>query len=347
MKVRIFMKLVIVESPGKIKTIQKFLGQDFTVRASVGHCYEIDPTDNNAIDIENGFKVKYSVIKGKKQIVDDLKKIAKGCELTYIATDPDREGENIGWSIATMCLDSKTKIKRISFHEITKSAIQNAIENPGEIDLNLVYAQRARAVLDRLVGYKVSPVLWRYVASKTSAGRVQSVGLRLIVDRQQEIDAFKIEEYWTIAGDFLSLRKDKFTANYSTKEKHKNKEETDNTLESINKVSKWIIKEISKVKRDRMPLPVFQTSTLQQFCSTTFGWPAKKTMSAAQSVYEAGLITYHRTDCTNISQEAITTAREIIKSQFGDKYLPEKPNVYKSKSNAQEAHEGIRPSHLE
>jgi DNA topoisomerase-1 len=337
--------LVIVESPGKIRTIQKFLGNDFSVKATIGHCFEIEPNDN-AIDIKNGFKTEYSIIKGKKTVLDEIKKIAKECEIVYIATDGDREGEAIGFQVANY-LNVDKKIKRAKFYEITKQAVLNAIANPGVIDTALVHAQQARSVLDRLVGYKVSPVLWRYVASKTSAGRVQSVGLRLIVDRQQEIDAFKIEEYWTIAGDFLSLRKDKFTANYSTKEKHKNKEETDSTLESINKVSKWIIKEISKVKRDRMPLPVFQTSTLQQFCSTTFGWPAKKTMSAAQSVYEAGLITYHRTDCTNISQEAITIAREIIKNQFGDKYLPEKPNVFKSKSNAQEAHEGIRPSHLE
>ena len=336
--------LLIVESPGKVKTIQKYLGDDYVVRASVGHCFEITQ-DDNAIDMKT-FVPTYSIIKGKEKVIAELKKLSKECEVTYISTDPDREGENIGWTIATLGLDKKAKIKRAAFHEITKTAIQKAIQNPTEINIDLVHAQQARAVLDRLVGFNVSPALWKYVASKTSAGRVQSIGLRIICDRQQEINAFKIEEFWTITGDFLSPKNIKFTANYLTKEKSKNKEETDKTIEEINKSKKWTIKEIIKSKKDRMPNPVFQTSTMQQFASTTFNWNAKKTMSVAQGLYEKGLITYHRTDCVNISKEAIEEVRKII-AGYGDKYLPAKPVFYKSKENAQEAHEGIRPSHFD
>jgi len=339
------MKLLIVESPGKIKTIQSFLEKDYIVRASVGHCYEISGK-NNAIDIENGFKVNYSVIRGKGKVVDELKALSKKAEIVYIATDADREGEAIGWHIATKALDKKANIKRITFQEITKSAITNAIANPGEMNEDLFNAQQTRSIIDRLVGFKVSPLLWRYVASKTSAGRVQSVGLRLLVDRQAEIDVFVPEEYWTIDGLFKN--EEEFNAGYVLKDKIPNEESANEELKKIKAAKKWTIISIDKNRKSRNPYPVFQTSTMQQFCSSQFGWPAKKTMRIAQKVYEKGMITYHRTDSLNISKEAITAARKLIEKDFGKKYLPVKARRFKSKNkNAQEAHEGIRPTHLE
>jgi DNA topoisomerase I len=338
--------LVIVESPGKIKTIQKFLGPNFIIKASIGHIFEIDPS-SKSVDKENNFEPEYTIIKGKKTVVDELKKLSKECETTYICSDPDREGEFIGWSIANFGLDKKAKIKRVTFHEITKSAIDKAFANPTDIDMDLVHAQQARAVLDRLVGYNVSPTLWRYVAKNTSAGRVQSIGLKIIVDRQQEIDDFKVEEYWTITGDFNSPKNEIFTANYSTQEKPTNEKNVNEIIDSIKTIKRWSIKEVSKSKKDRMPFPVFQTSTMQQFCSTNFNWNAKRTMNVAQSLYEKGLISYHRTDSVNISKEAIDEVRNIIMEKYGTKYLPSKPVIYKSKENAQEAHEGIRPTHFD
>jgi len=339
--------LLIVESPGKIRTIQNIVGSNFRVAATVGHCFEISP-EENAIDVEDNFKTKYSIIKGKAQTVAEIKSLAKDSDIVYISTDSDREGEGIGWHIAN-ALDKKTKIKRIRFQEITKSAILKALQNPTDIDMDLVHAQQARSVLDRLVGFKVSPFLWRYVASKTSAGRVQSIGLRLIVDRQAEIDAFKVEEYWSIPAIFSTIRNEQFNANYEIKEKDKipNKDEADKIVAKIQTSKGWIVKEVNKIRKPRFPGPVFQTSTLQQFCGTTFGWQAKRTMQVAQQLYEQGLITYHRTDCVNISKEAIDAVRVLIKDKFGDDYLPDKPYIYKSKASAQEAHEGIRPSHLE
>lgn len=337
--------LVIVESPGKIRTVQKYLGPNYLVKASVGHCYEISP-DENSIDIDNNFKIKYAVSKGKSSVVNELKLLSKKSDIVYIATDCDREGEAIGWHIAKRAVDKKTKVKRIRFQEITKSALQKAINNPEELDEHLFNAQQARTVVDRLVGYKVSPFLWRYVASKTSAGRVQSIGLKFICDRQKEIDDFKIEEFWTIDGTFLNLKKKKFNAGYVLKKKLKNKKQTDEVIKEIKKEKDWIVSKVEKSKKTRPPFPVFQTSTLQQFCASVFGWPAKRTMQIAQALYERGLITYHRTDSVNISKEAISHVRDHIQASYGNEYLPSKPIVYKSKSTAQEAHEGIRPTHI-
>lgn len=348
------MKLCIVESPGKVKTIQKFLGSDYIVHATVGHVYCIDPKDD-AIDIDNNYEPRYIAIPKKVKVISEIKALAKKCDEIYIATDNDREGENIGYSVAKFALKT-LNVKRATFQEITKSAILNAINNPKKIDLQLVDAQKARSVLDMLVGYKVSPVLWRKVSRGTSAGRVQSIGLRLIVERQKEIDDFKPEEYWDIIASFESQRKDIFSVTYKSNEKLISEGQVNGVLESIGKAKKWSVKSLTKTRKSRSSNPVFNTSSLQQFCSSSFGWDGKKTMKLAQALYEGfavaghdatGLITYHRTDSLNVSTEAVDNLRSFIKDSVGDKYLSESVRVFKSKKTAQEAHEGIRPSHLE
>lgn len=349
-------KLVVVESPGKVKTIQKYLGDEYVVKASVGHCFQINPV-NNAIDIDNGYEPTYIVIPKKKSVVSEIKDLAKKSELCYIASDPDREGEAIGWHIAKRVIKGICPVKRISFREITKSAVLTAIKNPRQLDESLFNAQQARSVLDFLVGFKVSPVLWRKVCSGTSAGRVQSIGLKLIAERQAEIDVFKPEEYWDITGKFSTQSKKEITATYKSDTKLTTEGQVNSILDSINKSKKWIVKSVAKAKKKRAPTPLFNTASLQQFGSSTFGWDGNKTMSLAQHLYEGasiagheqtGLITYHRTDSLNISSEAMTDVRTFIKDQIGTKYLSDSPRVFKSKNvSAQEAHEGIRPSHLE
>lgn len=349
------MKLFIVESPNKIKTIQKFVGPEFILKATVGHCFQIDPSDD-AIDVDDDYKPTYIAIPKKKKVIADIKAAAQDVEICYIATDPDREGEAIGWHVAKNIIKKTCPIKRISFQEITKSAVMSALNNPRDLDTNLFNAQQARAVLDRLVGYKVSPVLWRKVCKGTSAGRVQSIGLRLIVERQAEIDAFISEEYWDITGTFKTAKSEEFSATYKSSEKLVIEDQVTPILKSIGKVKVWILKDATKVRKTRSPNPVFNTSSLQQFCSSTFGWDGKKTMRVAQSLYEGasiaghertGLITYHRTDSLNISQEAMGIVRDFISSKIGKKYLSPIPRKFKSKESAQEAHEGIRPSHIE
>lgn len=349
------MKLVIVESPGKVATIQKYLGSDFKVKASVGHCFQIEPKDG-AIDIENGYQPTYIVIPQKKKVVSEIKALAQEADVCYIASDPDREGEAIGWHIAKRVVKNACTIHRISFQEITKAAVLAALKNPHELNENLFNAQQARSVLDMLVGYKVSPVLWRKVCRGTSAGRVQSIGLRFIVERQREIDNFKPEEYWDITGTFSTQKLTEFSATFKSDEKLVSEAQVAVLLESIGKAKKWHVKSVSKAGKTRSPQPVFNTSSLQQFGSTTFGWDGKKTMKVAQSLYEGfsisgheatGLITYHRTDSLNISSEAVTAVRDFITKEAGAKYLPDQPRKFKSKESAQEAHEGIRPSHLE
>jgi len=348
--------LVIVESPGKVKTIQKYLGRDYIVKASVGHCYQIEPKDN-AIDIDNHFAPKYVIIPKKKKVVAEIKTLAKTADKCLIASDPDREGEAIGWHIAKNAIRNACLVQRISFQEITKQAVLAALRQPRELDTNLFNAQQARAVLDRLVGYKVSPVLWRKVCRGTSAGRVQSIGLRLIVERQQEIDSFKPEEYWDIIAKFSTIidKAEVFSATYKSDEKLISEDQVNKILDSIGQSKKWHMKSLSKARKKRSPYPIFNTSSLQQFCSSSFNWDGKKTMKIAQSLYEGfavgdnettGLITYHRTDSLNISSEAISAVRDLIK-QAGKKYLPDEPRIFKSKKTAQEAHEGIRPTHLE
>jgi len=347
--------LFIVESPGKVKSIQTYLGNDYIVKASVGHIYQIEPKDN-AIDIENNFTPRYIVISKKKQIIREIKALAKKCTKVYIGTDDDREGLAIGWQIAKFAIKDDDKIRRVIFQEVTKNAILNSVKQSISLDSqeDLYLSQQARAIVDRLVGYKVSPVLWRKVCKGTSAGRVQSIGLRLIVDRQAEIDVFIPEEYWSIKGSF-NTSNNNILAIYKSSKKLTNEDQVNNIIVSIKKIKSWSVKDVTKARKKRSPYPVFNTSSLQQFCSSTFGWDGKKTMRIAQSLYEGavinddrtGLITYHRTDSINVSNEAINNVRDFITTFAGKDYIPKKPRVYKSKKAAQEAHEGIRPTHLE
>jgi DNA topoisomerase-1 len=348
------MKLVIVESPGKIKTIQGILGSDYRVVASFGHCFQISPK-NNAIDIKNNYEPEYIVIPKKKSVIKEIKDLAARAEVCYIASDADREGEAIGWHIAK-AIKNTCPVKRILFREITKTAVLAGLNSPGKLDENKFYSQQARSVLDFLVGFKVSPVLWSKVCRGTSAGRVQSIGLEIIVERQREIDKFKPEEYWDITGNFSTKAKEDFSATYKAEEKLISEAQVKDIITSINCAKQWNVKSLVKASKTRSPQQIFTTSTLQQFCSSSFGWDGKKTMKLAQSLYEGfavgghettGLITYHRTDSVNISTEAITAVRDFIQKDAGKKYLPAQPKVFKSKGNAQEAHEGIRPAHLE
>lgn len=341
------MKLFIVESPGKIKTIQSILPKDFIVKASVGHCFQIERSDYG-IDVNNNYTPKYVPIKGKQKVIEELKKLAKEADEIYIATDGDREGESIGAHIVDKIIKDENKIKRVIFQEITKPAILKALKNPTTINRDLYNAQQARSVLDMLVGFRISPVLWTKVKSGTSAGRVQSIGLRYIVERQREIDAFKPEEYWSIGADFLTPNNEVFRANYSSDIKITNEVQAKEIEGDVKKTSDWYVSSITKSTKDKTPYPVFNTSTLQQFCSSAFGWDGKVTMSLAQTLYESGYISYHRTDSLNISEEAIKTVRDFIDDKYGGKYLPSSPRLFKSKNKvAQEAHEGIRPTHLE
>jgi DNA topoisomerase-1 len=343
------MKLIIVESPGKIKKIQHYIGSGFIVKASVGHCYEIDK-EENAIDIKNNFEPKYVISPKKTSVIKELKEAAKKCDTIYICTDNDREGSAIGWHLTFFALkDLKSKIKRAKFNEITKPAILYAISNPIKIEdeEHMYHSQQARAVLDRLVGYGVSKVLWRKVCKGTSAGRVQSVSLKLIVERQKEIDAFKPEEYWDIEGLFVTTKSDEFKANYVKDGKITNEKDAKNIVASVLGESNWIIDQLDSGTKKRSPFPPFSTSTLQQFAATIFSWPGKKTMSIAQSLYEAGKISYHRTDSFNISEDALKASRDYINQTHGGKYLPSTAKFYKTKSaNTQEAHECIRPTDL-
>ncbi|WP_035588535.1 type I DNA topoisomerase [Hippea jasoniae] len=348
------MNLVIVESPAKAKTISKFLGKDFNVVASYGHIRDL-PKSSFGVDIENGFKPKYVVPKEKKPVVDNIKKLSKQSDLVYIATDEDREGEAIGWHITKAAKLNEDKIKRIVFHEITKNAILNAIKSPRTIDIDMVNSQEARRILDRIVGYKLSPLLAKKIQKGLSAGRVQSVALKLIVDREEEINNFTPQEYWSIhllfKGDIesqlieINSRKlDKFDI--------KTKQEVESIKEKILKES-FVVKQIKKSTTYKKPEPPFITSTLQMAASNILGFSAQKTMLIAQTLYEGvdieknriGLITYMRTDSFNIAKEAIDKVRDVISFAFGEDYLPEKPNIYKTKSKlAQEAHEAIRPT---
>ena len=339
------MKFIIVESPTKAKTLSRFLGSDYTVDSTKGHIFDL-PKSKLSIDIENNFKPDYQPIDKKKSTIADLKKKAKLADEIYIATDPDREGEAIAGHVQEIVEKAKkklTKLSRISFHEITKKAVEEAISNPTIVNQDLVDAQIARRVLDRLVGYKLSPLLWKKVRRGLSAGRVQSVAVRLIVERENEIKAFKPEEYWEIFVDLLgSENKDhKFTATL-VKQEVKNKETADGILSNLEK-SDYKVQDIKKREVKKKAFPPFTTSTMTQAAARMFGWSAKKTMSAAQKLYEEGLITYHRTDSLNLSVDAVNSARKFIESEYGKDYLPEKAIIYKTNSkSAQEAHEAIR-----
>ena len=342
---RMLKNLVIVESPAKAKTIENFLGKDFTVKSSLGHIRDLSKK-NLGIDIENDFKPKYEISPDKVKLVSELKKIVKNTDTVWLATDEDREGEAISWHLSEVLKLNEKKTKRIVFHEITKTAITNAISNPRKIDKNLVDAQQARRVLDRLVGFEISPVLWRKIKPSLSAGRVQSVAVRLIVEREKEIKNFKAVSSYKINGIFKIIKDNKtylFKAELSKKFKEKN--EALAFLESC-KDSKFSVSDIEVKKTKKSPAPPFTTSTLQQEASRKLGFSVARTMQVAQKLYESGLITYMRTDSVNLSNLALSTAAKKITSAFGEKYV--KTRKYKTKNTgAQEAHEAIRPSYID
>ena len=339
-------KLVIVESPSKAKTIKKYLGDDYDVIASQGHIIDL-PSSKFGVDIENNFKPEYKTMKGKAKIVKDIKEKAKNKEKIYLATDPDREGEAIAWHLKNVLnIDDSDKC-RITFNEITKTAVKSAVEHPRKVDNNLVDAQQARRVLDRIVGYKLSPLLWKKIKKGLSAGRVQSVALKIIIDRERQIRDFKEEEYWLLTAK-LQNKKDivlaKFYGDTKKKIELKTKEQVDEIIKIIDKKEYKVI-DVKKSERKKNPPPPFTTSSLQQEASRKLGFSVKKTMMVAQKLYEAGYITYMRTDSTRLSDDAKKMAKEYIVSNFGKNYYLDR--VFKTKETAQDAHEAIRPSRLD
>ena len=371
--------LVIVESPAKAKTINKYLGNDFVVKSSIGHIRDL-PTSGSSkteskpkgtrkaasapeldketkarlqlvnrmgVDPENGWKAHYEILPGKEKVIEELRRLAKDADTIYLATDLDREGEAIAWHLRESIGGDESRYKRVVFNEITKKAIQEAFSKPGSLDINRVNAQQARRFLDRVVGYMVSPLLWQKIARGLSAGRVQSVAVKLIVDREREIRAFIPEEFWEIHA-LLNTPKGEAARFEVVREKGEafrplNKQQADAALALLKGADYRVDKREDKPTTTRPNAP-FITSTLQQAASTRLGFSVKKTMMMAQRLYEAGYITYMRTDSTNLSADAIEMARTFIKKTYGEKYLPEKPNLYSSKEGAQEAHEAIRPS---
>ena len=350
-------KLIIVESPAKANTIKKFLGGSTKVIASMGHVRDL-PKSKLGVDVEHNFEPEYINIRGKGDLIKELKKDAKTAKKVYLATDPDREGEAIAWHLSNILDVEKDKITRVTFNEITKTAVQKAMKEPRDIDINLVDAQQARRVLDRIVGYKMSPVLWKKVRRGLSAGRVQSVAVKLIVYREEEIEKFIAEEYWNIYVKLLDEKSNKtFDARFYGKDGKKqdihNKEQVDEILENI-KNAKYIVEEIKKGEKKRTPAPPFTTSTMQQEASRKLGFTLKKTMSVAQGLYEGvkipekgtvGLITYMRTDSTRISEEARTAAKAHILENYGEEYYENR--YYRTNKEAQDAHEGIRPTYAD
>lgn len=350
-------KLIIVESPAKANTIKKFLGGNTKVVASMGHIRDL-PKSKMGIDIEHDFEPEYINIRGKGDLIKSLKAEAKKAKKVFLATDPDREGEAIAWHLAYILQIPEDSNCRVTFNEITKDAVQNSIKHPRKIDMNLTDAQQARRVLDRIVGYKISPVLWKKVRRGLSAGRVQSVAVKLIVDREEEIEKFIPEEYWNIFVTLLDeVSRKTFVAKLYGKDKKKIelhcKEEVDVILKNIEN-GKYIVSEVKKGERKRTPAPPFTTSTMQQEASRKLGFTLKKTMSIAQGLYEGvkvegkgtvGLITYMRTDSTRISDEARAAAKIEIERQYGKEYYENR--YYKTKQNSQDAHEGIRPTYID
>ena len=350
--------MVIVESPAKSKTIEKFLGPNYVVKASMGHLRDL-PKSQMGIDIEHGFTPRYSNLVTRKKVIDELVSYADESSAVLLATDPDREGEAISWHLAYILNVDPKSTCRITFNEITKNAVAEALEAPRTIDMNMVDAQQARRVLDRIVGYKLSPLLWKKVCKGLSAGRVQSVAVRLICEREREIQAFEPQEYWTIKGNFETPKKESFTAELT----HIKGEKIDITTESDAQAvvdaiggEDAVVTNIEKRKRSRKAAPPFTTSTLQQDGVRKLNFGAKRTMMIAQHLYEGleigsyghvGLITYMRTDSTRISKEMQVMAKDFILRNYGEEYYPSKPNVYGSKGSAQDAHEAIRPTSLE
>ncbi|RME28972.1 MAG: type I DNA topoisomerase, partial [Candidatus Zixiibacteriota bacterium] len=361
--------LLIVESPTKSRTLSRFLGKDFAIESTVGHVIDL-PKSRLGVDVEHNFEPQYEVIKGKEKVITQLKKAARKADTIYLAPDPDREGEAIAWHVANSLKNIKAPLKRVTFNEITRQAVTEAIKHPRDINMNLVNAQQARRVLDRLVGYTVSPILWKTVARNLSAGRVQSVALRLVCEREEEIEKFVAQEYWKISALLANKDDEQFTADLfridgktvvKAGETGKNKitissqAEVDRYLAALQKAS-FVVEEVKHSKRQRNATAPFITSTLQQEAAKVFGFSPKRTMALAQQLYEGieigkegatGLITYMRTDSTRVSKEAIAAVRKYIKNEFGEEYLPEKPNYYGKKKSAQDAHEAIRPTHLD
>ena len=358
--------LVIVESPAKSKTLNRFLGKNYDILSTVGHIVDL-PKSKLGVDTENDFTPEYRVIKGKEKVIAELKKAARKADTVFLAPDPDREGEAIAWHVANKLKGSKAELVRVTFNEITKTAVNEAMKHPRSIDLNLVNAQQARRVLDRLVGYNVSPFLWKTVARNLSAGRVQSVALRLVCEREAEIENFVEQEYWQIKAILANHANDQFYAQLvringrtvvKAGEETKNsitiqsKDEADEIEKGLRKES-YTVSEIKKSKKVRRPAPPFITSSLQQEAAKVYGFSPKQTMMTAQKLYEGvemgkegpvGLITYMRTDSTRVAEEAIRSVRNLIGESYGDKYLPEKPNRTAKRKGAQDAHEAIRPT---
>ncbi|MFP4212525.1 MAG: type I DNA topoisomerase [Desulfohalobiaceae bacterium] len=346
--------LIIVESPAKVKTIKKFLGQQYLVEASVGHVRDL-PTKTLGVDEDNSFTPEYQVVSGKKKVVQQLQSAAAKAENVYLAPDPDREGEAIAWHVAELVQEKNTNIRRIQFNEITSQAVQEALKNPRELDHNLFASQQARRILDRLVGYKISPLLWSKVKRGISAGRVQSVALRLIVERERERQGFVPQEYWVFRAQLEGQKPPAFSAELwkvQNKKPQIDNEQKAVELEQELHGQNFVLESVQEKKRQRQPKPPFITSSLQQEASNKLGFSAKKTMTLAQKLYEGlelgdrgttALITYMRTDSVRVAQEAREAAKNWIQGSLGADYYPQKPKAYKSKSGAQEAHEAIRP----
>lgn len=378
--------LVIVESPAKAKTINKYLGSDYIVKSSVGHIRDLPTSGSGAtvdpkqraqeaaktrkmsatekaeykrrksrdqliqrmgVDPEHGWKAHYEILPGKEKVVEELRRLAKSADMVYLATDLDREGEAIAWHLKEAIGGDDSRYRRVVFNEITKNAISEAFKQPGSLDYDRVNAQQARRFLDRVVGYMVSPLLWSKIARGLSAGRVQSVAVRLVVEREREIRSFVPEEYWEVFADLDSAKRDQVRFQVARHQGENfrplNQQQTETHLQALRGLSYKVAKREDKPTRSRPSAP-FITSTLQQAASTRLGFSVKKTMTLAQRLYESGYITYMRTDSTNLSQDALTAVRGLIGKAFGDKYLPEKPRFYSSKEGAQEAHEAIRPT---
>ena len=349
--------LVIVESPAKAKTIEKYLGAGYTVTASMGHLRDL-PKSKMGVDLENGFEPQYIAVRDKKELIAELKKAAKSAGTVYLATDPDREGEAISWHLKELLGLNDEKARRVTFNEITKKVVTESIQNPRAIDQDLVDAQQARRILDRIVGYKLSPLLWRKVKTGLSAGRVQSVATRMVVDREEEIKAFVSEEYWLLDAFLKRGDSGSFTARYFGDGDKKRELKSEADVNKIIEDTKTAPFEVSNVKRgekQRSPAPPFITSTLQQEASRRLSMTPRRTMSIAQQLYEGveisgqgsiGLITYMRTDSLRISEEALQAAKNFIMNKYGEKFYPGQPRRFKTKAGAQDAHEAIRPTDI-
>ena len=351
--------LVIVESPAKAKTIGKYLGKDFEVKACMGHLRDL-PKSTLGVDLEHDFEPVYKPIKGKEDIISDLKKSAKAADMVYLATDPDREGEAISWHLKQLLDLPDEKTRRVTFNEITKKVVQESIREPRDIDQDLVDAQQARRILDRIVGYELSPLLWKKIRRGLSAGRVQSVATRMVDDRDREIEEFQPEEYWTLDANLLGndVKKIPFAARYHGKNGKKAELKSASEVDAVvheTENAAFVVKSVKRTDKQRSPSPPFTTSTMQQEASRKLSMTPRRTMAIAQQLYEGvdiegegtvGLITYMRTDSLRISEEALASVKEFILGRYGAAYYPPQTHRYKAKANAQDAHEAIRPSNV-